>query len=192
MHLLSVILFAVSSNLDNLVVGLSYGLKKVHISLLSSMLIGSITFGGTILSMTLGKKLLPFLPQKAAQLLGSAIILGMGVYGILCFLMKSRQPDCHQDGQLSKPNFSPRSLKVHESIILGMALAVNNIGLGIGASISGLGAIPASAGSLCCSMIFLTVGNHAGKRWLSGFIGRYAEPIASVVMLVLGLYELFS
>ena len=79
-----------------------------------------------------------------------------------------------------------------QAVILGMALAVNNVGLGIGASISGLGAIPTSIGSLCFSMVFLTVGNHAGKRWLSGFIGCYAEPIASAVMLILGLYEMFS
>ena len=193
MQILSVILFAVSSNLDNLAVGLSYGLKRVHIPLFPSLLMGLITFMGTMLSMMFGQKLLPFLPDGFARLLGSIIILVMGGYGMISFLVKSyRSRGCQADKDFSDTILPPRMLPVREAFALGMALAVNNIGLGIGASMSGLGVLPASAGSFCFSIAFLTAGNRAGKRWLSSLIGRCAEPAASAVMIALGLYEFFS
>jgi len=193
LQILTVILFAVSSNLDNLVLGLSYGLKGVHIPVFSSLLMGTITLIGTIFSMVLGQKLLPFLPGGFSRLLGSVIILLMGGYGMVSFIIKSRKSGYRQeDENLSDSRLPPRLLQIREAFVLGMALAANNIGLGIGASMSGLGVIPASVGSFCFSIAFLTAGNRAGKRWFSGLIGRYAEPAASVVMLILGLYELFS
>lgn len=191
LKLLSVILFAISSNLDNLVVGLSYGIKKVHIPFIPSLIIGLLTLAGTAVSMILGRNLLPFLPEGVGRLLGSVIILLIGAYGILCFLIKkSRRPE--KSAKTVSNSLPPRLLTIREAFALGIALAVNNAGLGIGASISGLGAFSASAASFLFSMGFLAIGNSAGKQWLSSLIGGYADLIASAVMVVLGIFELLS
>ncbi len=192
MELFSVIMFAVSSNLDNLAVGISYGIKRVHISALPALLIGLITLGGTMVSMALGKNLLPFLPGRFAQLLGSIIILAMGGYGTVCFWTKRVRANGAGTSDANTISLPLRQLALREAAVLGTALAVNNMGLGIGASISGLQVLPASAASLCFSLLFLVLGNRAGRLWLSSLIGRYAEPIASGVMVLLGVYQLFS
>ena len=59
-HLLSALLFGVSSNTDNLVVGMSYGIKKMPIRWSENLIVALITFMGTVLSMILGKSVLLF------------------------------------------------------------------------------------------------------------------------------------
>lgn len=185
MHLLSVFLFAVSCNLDSLVLGILYGVRGIHIRARANLLIGFITFLGTVVSMTLGKSLLPLLPPFFAQSLGSAIIILIGAYGLLHYFLQRRGSGNQPSQQKSAP-----TLKTREAAALGLALSVNNIGLGIGASIAGLGVLTTSICSLLSALVFLWIGNLAGKRFISGVVGRYAEVIASLIMVFLGVYEL--
>jgi putative Mn2+ efflux pump MntP len=66
MHFLSAVLFAVSSNMDNLVLGLSYGIQKKRIGWRANLLVALISLAGTALSMLLGGGLLLFLPPRWA------------------------------------------------------------------------------------------------------------------------------
>ena len=59
MHILSVILFALSANIDCLVIGLSYSLKKTIIDINSNLLIAFMSTIGTYFSMMLGSLLTP-------------------------------------------------------------------------------------------------------------------------------------
>ena len=85
---------------------------------------------------------------------------------------------------------SPDALR--ETAALGCALTVNNVGLGVGASIAGLGLWLTVLASSACSFLFLYAGNRLGKSWLSAVIGGYAEPISGVMMIALGLFELLG
>ena len=190
MQLFSVLLFAVSCNFDNLAVGFNYGAKKIHIPLPSVLLIGAVTFAGTLLSMEAGKKLIPLFPEGFARIVGSSVILLMGGYGMLCYVKKRLRSGRSRERE--KQNAVPpsgRELRLRESAALGTALAVNNIGLGAGASISGLGTGAACAASLGIGILFLILGNRAGSRWLSDRIGEYAEPISAAIMIRRGICE---
>ena len=54
MYIVSVFLFAAAANLDSFVVGLSYGVRRVHIQFRANLLIAGIVMLGTFLSMVLG------------------------------------------------------------------------------------------------------------------------------------------
>ena len=41
MRLLSIVLFASASNIDNFIVGMSYGVKKIHIPILANFIIAA-------------------------------------------------------------------------------------------------------------------------------------------------------
>ena len=62
MAVLSLILFALSGNLDNLVIGLAYGMRGIRIRLEAGVLISGLVLAGTAVSMALGQSLLCFLP----------------------------------------------------------------------------------------------------------------------------------
>lgn len=187
-HFLSTLLFGLSSNADNLVVGMSYGIKKMPIKWKENLIVALITFTGTILSMILGKSLLLFLPQKLAGILGSIIIMSIGVIGLLQFLIKIRKSGEESE---EEEELAMQTLTRTEALILGLALTLNNIGLGIGASITGLPVISTALCSFLFSLFFLYIGNLIGRSKLAELVGEFAEPLACLLMIGLGVYELF-
>lgn len=194
MHLLAIIIFIVSSNLDNLVIGFSYGLKGIEIGASSNMMIGFLTFLGTVLSMALGKSLLYLIPLKWVSALGSGMIMLIGAYFLVSYLYKrttgSAESEWPQENPEKFDRDQSKSIDVREAAALGVALTVNNMGLGIGASIMGLSIPVTSVGSCLCSLLCLHLGNRVGRSWLSRVIGKYAEPISGVLILLMGLWEL--
>ena len=183
MHLLSSFLFGLSSNTDNLVVGLSYGMRKIPIHWLANLLVGMVTVTGTVLSMVLGKSILRFLPERLAGIFGSAVIMIIGIVGLVRYFINRSRDDRRENASCS--------LSIREALLLGAALTVNNIGLGIGASITGLTVAPTALCSFLLSLLFLYVGNRIGRTRLSDLIGRFAEPAANLLMVGLGIYEIF-
>lgn len=182
MHLWSSFLFGLSSNTDNLVIGFSYGIRKISITGRSNLLIGLISLAGTVLSMFLGKSFLFLLPPKVAGILGSSIIMVIGAAGFIRYLRNKNK----NTGTKNTP-----ALPLPKVLLLGFALAVNNIGLGIGASITGLEILPTAVCSFMISLLFLDLGNRIGRSKRCWVIGRFAEPLANLMMIALGIYELF-
>lgn len=91
MTFLSSLLFAVSSSLDALMVGITYGIRKIRVSLLQNLLVSLITLGGTMLAIGLGSLLAPVFSAKPLTGAGSAVLIGMGVYYLIKFLVSQVQ-----------------------------------------------------------------------------------------------------
>ena len=189
MHLISSILFGISANMDNFVIGISYGIKKTRISFLSNLIIGLITFLGTILSIGLGMKIADFIPSSVSQVIGSVILIALGgYYAVKSFWTKNM--DSSASGNNSAEAKESTTLTIKESAVLGFALTINNIGLGIGASITGIPILSTSLITFFLSMLFLFIGNKIGSSWISRFLHRYAEPLSGLIIIALGIYEL--
>lgn len=194
MRFIPLIIFVISSNLDNLVLGLSYGLKGIHIGVASNLLIGLITLAGTVLSMALGNSLLQVLPVGLAGRLGSLAILLLGLYCMLRYLW-SRQgmgprSDWPQENPEKYDKDQSKSIDPREAMALGVALTVNNMGLGVGAGVMGMGVAATSMGSCLCSVLCLYLGNRVGRGRLCGAAGRYAEPLSALLICLMGLLGL--
>jgi len=187
MYLLSILIFAVSANMDNFAVGLSYGVKTIRISLKSNLIIGLITFLGTALSMSVGKSLLLVIPASAAGVLGGAIITAIGCFYLIKFIW-DKSANAYE--RYDKDNSG--DIDWREAIGLGLALSANNIGLGVSASITGLNVTATSICSLFFSLLFIYISNILGKSCVSKFLGKYSEPAASVLIIILGVYEMFG
>ena len=185
MYIVSVFLFAAAANLDSFVVGLSYGVRRVHIQFHATLLIAGIVMLGTFLSMVLGAGLKGLIPAEWGGRLGSGLILLLGAYCLVCFFARRGEGE-------AGPEVKLQYMGLRETAALGCALTVNNVGLGVGASIAGLGLWLTVLASSACSFLFLYAGNRLGKSWLSAVIGGYAEPISGVMMIALGLFELLG
>lgn len=198
MPLFSSSLFAVSASLDALIVGITYGIKKVHIGFWTNLLVSLITLAGTVVSIGLGLKLAPLFPAKAATLAGSAILILLGGYYILKFLIQAvkkylanRQLTATE---MQKTSSVPvrETLPLRETVLLGIALSVNNMGIGIGASIAGLELLPTAAATFLFSVCFLYLGNRLGKIRLLRIADRFADPLSGLLLIGLGIFELFQ
>ncbi|MCJ7836054.1 manganese efflux pump [Cuneatibacter sp. NSJ-177] len=184
LHWMSALLFAVSCNADSLVAGLSFGMKKMPIRWYSNLIVGMISLIGTVLSMVFGKSILHFLPESLASILGCIIIMLIGAVGLIHFLIDHFIRKKPEETVVSE-------LSLKKTIFLGFALTLNNAGLGIGASITGLPVFSTVLCSFLVCMLFLYLGNWIGRSRLSDFVGSFAEPLADLLMIGLGVYEIF-
>ena len=81
-HLLTILLLAISCNLDNVGVGIAYGARGIGIPLASNLLIALITAAGTGLCIVFGQQIFQVLPGEVGVILGAVLLIGMGVWVI--------------------------------------------------------------------------------------------------------------
>lgn len=86
--ILSALLYSLSSNLDNLVVGIAYGIKKIKIGITANLIIALVTSIGTFLSMSVGLYILKFLPHSVANGLGAVVIIILEIYFVTQSIIK--------------------------------------------------------------------------------------------------------
>lgn len=208
MHILSIFIFAICSSSDNLIVGLRYGAKKIKINFINTFIVSFISGVGTFLAMLFGKALMQLIPSKYTNILGSSILILLGLY----LFVGSLKKDFHDNDYLKEDtkNISEfyryestlrspeiidindsKTIEFKESIILGIVLCLNNIGLGIGASITGLNIYITSILSIIFSLVFIPLGYYIGKKIFSNNLSRYSEVISACIIMLLGIYEFF-
>jgi putative Mn2+ efflux pump MntP len=81
-HLISALILAIASNVDNFAVGIAYGVKKLKIGLLTNLFIATISAVGTFLSISVGEDINRYLSVPNANLLGSAVLVAVGAWSI--------------------------------------------------------------------------------------------------------------
>jgi putative sporulation protein YtaF len=188
-------MFVLSANIDNFVLGFSYGVKKIKIGFLSSLLIYFLTFAGTAISMAFGKIIFTFIPARISGIIGGAILAAIGVWSLLGNFIKSKKDACAYGEVFENPEKADKdhsgTIDLKESLALGFALSANNLGLGLGASISGLNIYLVSIMTFIVSAVFLVLGTHLGKKISKDNPGKWAAIISGLIMIALGIYEMF-
>ena len=85
---------------------------------------------------------------------------------------------------------TPR-LSFPEVLVLGVGLSLNNMGIGLSASIAGLTLLPAATATLICSLLFLFMGNRLGRCRFLQFMGTAADPISGILLILLTFLQIF-
>lgn len=199
MQLVSSLLFGVSASLDALLVGVSYGLRNIHFKAIQNLFISTVTLLGTCLSVNLGSILTPLLPSPFGGCIGSCVLILLGIYYISKWSLSSLKDRAKGRPRRSRPErpapmaaaqVQPR-LYVTEILLLSLTLSANNLGIGLSASMAGLGLAPAATATFVCSVLFLYIGNCLGRCRLLQTIGGLADPISGLLLIGLGLIQLF-
>lgn len=82
MYLISIFLLAIASNVDNLAIGIAYGVKKIKIGKLSNLVISLVTGIGTYISISVGKTISNYLAGSLSNLIGSFVLIAIGLWVI--------------------------------------------------------------------------------------------------------------
>lgn len=214
--LIVILLIALVSNTDNFGVGISYGTRKILIPFVSNILIALITGLGTLFSMYVGEGISKILNPKIAGYAGSIIIIIVGIW-ICVGEMKRKKNEGNENKtnniSLSEKNVNiysfigriPRILEnpfladwdfsgcisIKESLLLGFALAVNNMANGIGAGMAGINPIITSIFAFLVSLFAIWIGIKLGHEYVHRWLGKLATPIAGIILIVIGVYEIF-
>jgi len=83
LHILSIVLLALSTSLDSLAVGVVYGLRRIRLPLSSNLLIAFLTGLGTFAAMKAGAYIFTLMPPAWAAYISSGVMAGAGVWIIL-------------------------------------------------------------------------------------------------------------
>lgn len=202
MSFLSILLFVIAASLDILVVSLAYGLKDIKINFSSTLVIASISALGTFISMILGKFLVDLIPIKLGDIIGGLVLLLLGFYSIYSYFKEKKILTSHNSENDSSPTFILENPEVadkdksgnidfKESLALSLALALNNFGLGIGASISGLNIAFTAISTFIISLIFISLGFYLSKTIKSKNISKNSNLIAGIIIIILSLFIIF-
>lgn len=205
MHIFSSILLAFSSSIDSLIIGISYGIKRIKIKLIINLIIAVIVTLSTFLSMCLGALISNYLPIKFCNYIGSALLILVGLYILWDYYKKKRHLGNSNDvefmnsldyDEIIKLNKTADingsgNIEIKEAVTLALSLSINNLALGIGASISGVSIILTTILTFVFSIITMIIGLKLGSRYLSKIFGEYSSLFSAIIIIAMGIFEFF-
>lgn len=189
MQIIPSLLFGISASLDALLIGISYGVRSVRIHLWQNLLISGVTLLGTCLSVGFGDWLELRLPNIISRYVGSMVLMLFGIWYLVKWLVKTLAHS-GETAQTAAAASTTR-LSLPEVLVLGVGLSLNNMGIGLSASIIGLTLLPAAIATLICSLLFLFMGNRLGRCRLLQFMGTAADPISGILLILLTFLQVF-
>ena len=217
----SIIVLSISLSIDALGVGIVYGLRRIHIPLIPKFIICifSILYSGAAL--ILGKSLSHLLPIGSSKLIGMLILIIMGIWIILQAVLKKEQEDIitnttyiTEKSDITLFKIAIKSLgitveiirnpangdidksgviDIKESILLGLALSVDAIGVGIGSALAGFQSflIPLAVGLF--QMSFLYIGTFSGEKFalFSKVNKRILSILPGILLVCVALIRIY-
>ncbi|GAC44256.1 manganese efflux pump [Paenibacillus popilliae] len=158
----------ISSSIDNLGVGLSYGVRNIRIHLLSNLFIAVICFLFSMCGIYFGMFITTVLPEILPVVLGACLLVVIGLRIILMSVPRKNQylSNCPEAA-------SPKSIGFVESAVLGVALSANALTNGVGAGLLGFSPLFISILAAVGSFVTVGAGVAFGIRLTHVRIGKF-------------------
>ena len=211
----SYIILALSSSIDSLGIGISYGIRKTKIKISAKLLLFFLSIFITSLSIYLGNILAYILPEKVSYFIGSFILIIMG--GFIIYQIKQDIPSipndiCIKSKKTYKFIINWLGITIHiiknsiysdldnsnyidlkESIYLGIALSLDSLCIGIGCSIIGLNSFLFPILVSTFQILFLSIGRYIGEKVsrISFIPENIWNMISGILLIFIGIIKLF-
>ena len=205
-------LIALSCNLDNVGVGISYGTRGIRLPLATNLLIALLTAAGTYLAMVLGQQVFMFFPPSFGAILGGGILVVMGIWVMLQEIVGRRQSTEGEETQADTKTASESwwghlldilkeplavdydksgHIDLKEGTILGLALMLNNLPNGVAAAMIKLPALLTTVAvgilSLLTFWLGISIGRYMGNR-SQGAVWTWV--VSGIILIGIGLAEI--
>ncbi|MBS4205898.1 sporulation membrane protein YtaF [Lederbergia citrea] len=200
---LIILAFAVSSSIDNLGVGISYGIRNIHIRIGPNFMIAVICFLFSMGGISFGLWLSNILPGMLPVIFGSFLLFVIGIRIILLAApRKKRTPTVNSKqsrsiaGILKNPELADvdqsGEIGWGEAVLLGIALSANALTNGLGAGLLGLSPLAISLTAAIGSFISVWAGVNLGVKLAnvrigSFTVGQFGTVLSGVIILVIAI-----
>ncbi|MGM0838073.1 MAG: sporulation membrane protein YtaF [Bacillota bacterium] len=208
---ISLVLLAFAVSLDSFSVGLTYGLRKMHMPLKSITIIACCSAVSLLLAMFVGTILTTFLSPVYAESIGGAILILLGVWVLYQFFKSNASEDPTLIGEKILFNLEIKSLGVVinilrkpteadfdksgsitglEAFFLGIALSLDAFGAGIGAALLGYSPWMMAVSVAMMSSLFVITGIKLGRvfsgvSWMNKF-----SFLPGVLLIIIGIIKI--
>lgn len=209
---------ALSSSIDSLGIGITYGIRNTKISNLAKLILFFISFTISFLAISFGNLLKDFLPYTFTCILGSILLVFLG--GFVCFQAiygksKDKELKCNEvfseakiyrffikflgitiqiiKDPISSDFDNSNLIDGKEAIFLGVALSIDSLAIGISSGILGFSSIAFSVLVAIFQLIFLSFGNKIGcsLNKASHLPNCIWSILSGILLIFIGLFKLF-
>ena len=207
------IALALSASIDSLGVGITYGLKKTKIRFPAFCALFLLSITITSISISIGNVITSFISPSVTSIIGSIILLGIGVFIIYQATIKKEKT---KKDKLTKPREynifikflgitiniikdpissdidSSNEIDFKEAIFLGIALSLDSISIGFGASSIGIGGFIFPLLISIFQIMFLSIGRILGSKInnVSNLPNNIWNIISGILLISIGIIKI--
>ncbi len=218
--LLNCLFLAISSSIDSLGIGITYGIKNTKITMGAKSILFFISFIISIISIYFGNLLKYIFPDFLIHYLGSFLLILMGLF--MCFQsvkVSKQEYKIENDKNLKisdtekiyslfikclgitiKIIKNPTSsdfdksniIDSKEALFLGLALSLDSFCIGIGFSMINTFSIIFPLLTSCFQLFFLSLGNYCGKKLysFSKLPDNIWSTISGILLIMIGFCKM--
>jgi putative sporulation protein YtaF len=205
--------FAISSSIDNLGVGMSYGIRDIRINWLSNLVIATICFLFSEGGILFGNWLSAVIPGVLPDLIAAFILFAVGVRIILLALPRTKHSkELSANAKFMKPQQGKfaailenpemadmdhsQEIGFGEAILLGIVLSANALTNGLSAGLIGLSPLAISLVSAVDSFIAVWAGVYLGHKVVdfrigSFTLGQFGTILSGIILLLIAAHALW-
>lgn len=162
--MLNSIILSIVSSIDSFGIGITYGIKNTKISLGANLILFFISFLTACFSVFFGNVLINILPAFLVNLLGSIILICMGVYILFEALNKKANNSNVFNNPISSDLDNSHLIDYKESLFLAIAMSLDSFCIGIGGNMINLNKFAFPFLISTFQLLFLSLGIFLGKR----------------------------
>ena len=218
--LLNCLFLAISSSIDSLGIGITYGIKNTKITMGAKSILFFISFIISIISIYFGNLLKFIFPDFLIHYLGAFLLIIMGLF--MCFqsLKKSKRDDIVKNNKnlemsdtekiysffikclgitikiIKNPSSSDLDksnvINSKEALFLGLALSLDSLCIGIGFSMLNTFSMIFPVLTSCFQLFFLSLGNYCGKKLysFSKLPDNIWSTISGILLIMIGFCKM--
>ena len=214
--LLNCLFLAISSSIDSLGIGITYGIKNTKITMGAKSILFFISFIISIISIYFGNLLKYIFPDFLIHYLGSFLLMLMGLFMFFQSVKVSKQEYKIENDKNLKISDTEKiysffikclgiTIKIiknpsssdldksnvidsKESLFLGLALSLDSFCIGIGFSMINTFSIIFPLLTSCFQLFFLSLGNYCGKKLysFSKLPDNIWSTISGILLIIIG------
>jgi putative sporulation protein YtaF len=191
----TILLIGIASNLDNGGVGIAYGVRKISIPFWANLIIAVISGLCTALAGYFGQYIARFFSPLAGNILGTVVLISVGLWVLWQPFRQKKGKNSHlvtkilQDPENADWDGS-KSIGFMESVVLGIALAMNALAGGFDAGVTGLHVMWTAVSVSIFSLIFLGGTAYLGKKYVAQKLGDRATIVAGILLILIGFHQM--
>ncbi len=212
--LINSLILALSSSIDSLGIGITYGIKNTRISYMGKVVLLVISFSISILSVWFGDVIKNVFSEFATKLIGNIILIAMG--GFVCFQAIRKNEITHQRHKKDEKIYSffidflgitikiiknpsssdldsSNSIDSKEAFFLGIALSLDCFCIGVGGSMIGISPFLFPLFIPIFQLAFLSFGTILGKKLcqLNQLPDNTWSIISGLLLIFIGFLRFF-
>ncbi len=213
--LINSLILALSSSIDSLGIGITYGIKNTKISYRGKIVLFLLSFSISILAVWFGDMIKNIFSAFVAKLIGNMILISMGIF--VCFQAIHKNEIntsiVKKDEKIysffidflgitikiiknptSSDLDSSHSIDSKEALFLGVALSLDCFCMGVGGSMIGISPFLFPLFISVFQLFFLNMGNTLGKglQQLSLLPDNTWSIISGILLIFIGIFRFIS